>query len=389
MPNANLVVNKNTVLCELHWPKNFETVKVRNGKLRPKNPPSVWPGVPSSQISTPLAPDRNTKCTLSAVRTLKNDEFSIFLLRDTLSFLKLKDELINKQEKLPPSTFAVALDDVILLQSKHCEPGTGIPKFLIKIFQDLSFETYRYGTKFIVSSLSANRINTVKSWSIFDEILRAVNSLQLNNHQKVVLEQISAMSPRCIGEKSYSPEMVVRAFSYFATSRALYLKLRRYFQLPSVRTLTRITSKVSKLDEKKYLNLVFQQVNPNQKLFIIFHDEIYLKKMLYRGGTIFGQSKDNPAELAKTMLGILIHCLNGGPKILLKMIPVSKLQANFLFQQINDVSECVRAAGVDVKAIICDGNRVNQAFFRMFKTVPDKLWLTIDSVYLLYDFVHL
>ena len=41
----------------------------------------------------------------------------------------------------------------------------------------------------------------------------------------------------------------------------------------------------------------------------IFNDEIYVKKMLlYHGGTIFGHSEDNPAALAKTMLGILIYC---------------------------------------------------------------------------------
>ena len=36
--------------------------------------------------------------------------------------------------------------------------------------------------------------------------------------------------------------------------------------------------------------------------------------LLYHGGTKFGQSQDNPAELAKTMLNSLIYCLNGGRK---------------------------------------------------------------------------
>ena len=52
VPNSNLIVSDNTVICELHWPKNFETLKVRGGKLRPKNPPSLWPGIPLSQIPT-------------------------------------------------------------------------------------------------------------------------------------------------------------------------------------------------------------------------------------------------------------------------------------------------------------------------------------------------
>ena len=47
------------------------------------------------------------------------------------------------------------------------------------------------------------------------------------------------------------------------------------------------------------------------------------------------------------------------------------------------------AAGVVVKAIVCDRNRINQSFFRMCKTVPDKPWLAVDGKYLLFDFVHL
>ena len=88
----------------------------------------------------------------------------------------------------------------------------------------------------------------------------------------------------------------------------------------------------------------------------------------YNGGNVFGRSEDDdPSVLAITMLGILICCLNGSPKILLKMIPVSKLQFSFLFQEINTVTQCINVAGVVVKAIIYDGIWVNQAFFACTK----------------------
>ena len=47
IPNANFGVTKETVVCALHWPSGFEEIKV-NGKFRPKEPPSIWPGVSSS-----------------------------------------------------------------------------------------------------------------------------------------------------------------------------------------------------------------------------------------------------------------------------------------------------------------------------------------------------
>ena len=60
MPNANLNVSNNTVIYQQHWPSNFDTIEVHE-KICPKNPPSVWPGIPSSQISAPSAIQRNIK----------------------------------------------------------------------------------------------------------------------------------------------------------------------------------------------------------------------------------------------------------------------------------------------------------------------------------------
>ena len=58
--NTNLTVNNNTVICELHWPKNFEIIKAHGGKLRPKHPPFMWLGIPTSQILTPTTDQRTT-----------------------------------------------------------------------------------------------------------------------------------------------------------------------------------------------------------------------------------------------------------------------------------------------------------------------------------------
>ena len=60
VPNANLNVTNNTVIYQQHGPSNFDTIEV-HGKICPKNPPSVWPDVPSNQIPTPSAVQRNIK----------------------------------------------------------------------------------------------------------------------------------------------------------------------------------------------------------------------------------------------------------------------------------------------------------------------------------------
>jgi hypothetical protein len=77
--------------------------------------------------------------------------------------------------------------------------------------------------------------------------------------------------------------------------------------LLSLSNLTRITSKVCKIDDASFLDSVFKNIEEKQKICIIIHDEVYVKKMmLYHGGTLFGKSLDDPSLLAKTVLGIMI-----------------------------------------------------------------------------------
>ena len=46
-------------------------------------------------------------------------------------------------------------------------------------------------------------------------------------------------------------------------------------------------------------------------------------------------------------------------KFLTRLIPISKLISAFLFEQIDLTVQTVTCLPADVKAIVCDGNRVN------------------------------
>ena len=134
---------------------------------------------------------------------------------------------------------------------------------------------------------------------------------------------IDVMAPQIVGKKIYDTEILMRAFEYFATSRSLYTKLRDGYKLPSVTTLTLLTSKVTKLDDLKFLGEVFNNIEERQRRCIILVDEIYVKTTFsYHGGQLFGIAENNDS-LAKTVVGIMIKCLYGGPTFLLKMIPVT------------------------------------------------------------------
>ena len=77
----------------------------------------------------------------------------------------------------------------------------------------------------------------------------------------------------------------------------------------------------------------------------------------------------------------------GGPKCLWKILPIKEMGADFLFDKINTLLKNLKDAGAKVIAIICDGNRVNQSFFKKIDTInPCR---TKNNLFLLSDFVHL
>ena len=115
-----------------------------------------------------------------------------------------------------------------------------------------------------------------------------------------------------------------------------------------------------------------------------------MKKMvLYHGKQQFGKSVDNPSQLAQTVLGIMLICLNRDPKFLTKLIPISKLTSAFLFEEIELTVQAITFVPADVKAIIWDGNQVNQAFLKLYPTLLEKPRLTEENKHLIFDYVHL
>ena len=89
------------------------------------------------------------------------------------------------------------------------------------------------------------------------------------------------------------------------------------------------------------------------------------------------------------MLGQMIKCLHGGKTFLVSMLPVAKMTANFLHEELTKTMASIEQATGRLKAIMSDAPRPNQACFNKYNTVEGKPWLTIQGTYLLYDFVHL
>ena len=105
---------------------------------------------------------------------------------------------------------------------------------------------------------------------------------------------------------------------------------------------------------------------PIKKNCILLIDGVYVKPILsYHGGQLFGNSVSDNTQLAKSVLAFIV-CLCGGPKFLVKMLPISKLDTDFLYDQSKMLIDQIKDSGGNLVAIICNNNRVNQAFSKDF-----------------------
>ena len=357
------------------------------GKDRPAHPPSVFEGVAPSIIPEQPPPPRTTNRTSCHERNQLPDEMEEFIRKDQFTFESLREALETNKEFSIPFRHLLYDHEVVLMSTQFFE---GIPYFMVRIKDDLRFETYHMGSKVYIGSLNTIRVTIINSWSRLEEALRFLRNREDDHKTEILKQEFEMKRATPIAKKIYSPAVIIRAFEYFCTSRSLYSKLQQDYSLPSIRALTRLTSQVGKLDESGFLKNVFQALPDEQKVCSIIFDEVYVKKaLLYHGGTMFGRALNNPDCLANTVLGIMIACQYGGPVFLSKMLPVSGLDSDYVSEQIRKTRECIKAAGGDARVLICDNNRVNQKFFIMFDRVPKKPWLTKEGLFLLFDFVHI
>ena len=177
IPRQDIPTHRDTVICAKHWPENAEKVCV-NGKLRPRDddPPSIF-DVPKSMLPTPSPAPRGTKRSSAGTRNFHPDELSSWLDMDNIPDLeRMKAEIPNKAKELGTPLFVHAhLPDQIIVQSIDFAEGTGVPRFLLKISSDQSFQAFHFGVRCSIPSLVRNRTTKLTHWSELEEIVRFDN----------------------------------------------------------------------------------------------------------------------------------------------------------------------------------------------------------------------
>ena len=160
-----------------------------------------------------------------------------------------------------------------------------------------------------------NKVTTRKTWPTFHEIVRDLTNVDIDDKKKIFLEQDECMATTMVGKSVYLPEVMTRAFEHFATSRALYGKLTEDYQLPSIRTLSRITLKFANQDDMLFFEKLMLKIDICQRRSIVMIDEVYIKSaLLYHGGIMFGKSANCPEKLTENIFAYMVKFLYSGPE---------------------------------------------------------------------------
>lgn len=415
-------------ICIRHWPENFETIN-RKGHQVPKKPPSIWP-VPNSCCRQTLSKPRNaSQRGVDSESRQKNAEKRRLADQENADIISDFNALEEHCRSLDDLLFKKRDDHILLVEFSDDIPPTHI--FSIIIHENFSVDCFKSNYRVPVRSLlgfSARLEKYSQLRAIIDYVRKyfidptdsavmfgtQLEELLENNTddddelQRRILflcEQLQMLSTDSKGNRySKTPVTFRTALTLFLRSRNCYNELRKTLNLPHPKT---IKSSFGKLgtpgtDEecRKTIEKVFATLEGNQLFIKIMVDEIHVQASIrYRGHHLIGHSVDNPNKAAKTVLGLMLESLFGGPSFMARLLPVFSLDGELLFDQIKKLIKIIHDAGGFVFLVMCDDLRANQKAFSLFREefgAHDVFAVkhpienpNFDILYLLHDPTHL
>ena len=128
-----------------------------NGKWWPVHPPSIFifDGIPAASeyytlyhsTTFPATLLRKTTRTSCHERNTYPDEMNDFTQQQNLTYDSLKEVLFNRTRTFAAQDMAFENDNDNILFVQSVQFWNGIPSFLIKIQNNLKFETFHHGIK--------------------------------------------------------------------------------------------------------------------------------------------------------------------------------------------------------------------------------------------------
>ena len=364
LPNKDFIFSENKRICVHHWPQDFQFKIVKGGAKVPCNPPSIFRGVPDSCIPKTSS---KRKYTSFEERNTVPDELKDFEIMEQIRYESLASRInaefsiemlyvCENVAKKEICIYSADRNEVIHRFSIFIRNAVEVGKFQVTCFSGIR--------KIYVPFLNQN---TVRCWSQLQNVIQFVfNYEDVNEKSKTefVSRQIYLLNQP--SGTAYEISDLMIALNLYSRSRSMYIELRNYFKLPSIRCLQKITSKVDKLSDLEFLTTILKICDGNQKLCSIIFDEVYVRPgFQYCGGKVYGSVVNSTSSPASTILAVMVKCFMGGPKFVFKLFPVCKLDSNFQAAIVHDIIDILKKSGATPVSIIADNSKVNQRTFSM------------------------
>jgi len=408
MPNERktLESKKEIWICASHF--DCEWITIRGGK-RPSQPPSIF-AVPKSCLKQVQESKRTTQKSTAEAR-LQQQQQTINEKDKIISF----ENFVQKINVNAPSFYYIKKEHELSLFSIG-DDGRCVTMFLKFREADSKFgflqlvEAEKKGIEVKKSIFRLQKNNLLHKWSQFKNIISVLSSYDHKPQALVekVIEDLSAITEldhlpnfQFIQEqlqmlnipprgRRYSKNVLVLAAELLSTSPAAYRLLRNsnVILLPHEKL---VRDLMTRSFQDHYIKSLIEKLQPKQRLVNILFDEVKLKRALrFSGGHILGHAANLSQDLATSALVFEMICHYGGPRLVIRIIPVSCLSAEQLKAFLLESASLISNQGGSIVSFICDNCPLNQRAYKLLGG-PGKVSLQPDGseVFLVYDYVHI
>lgn len=415
MPNERRSLDKlkHINVCVHHF--DCEWVTVQGGGKRPTLPPSIFPGVPKSCVKQTSTTPRTTKSATADARSEKQ-------VRDDDFHDKIKDfqTFSNEiQKRYEQYTVYKEEDDLYLSMTDNI--GKKVLQFIhfkqVKSHFGFLFleRVEKIGIEVPKKMFPLQKNSLLSRWTQVNELISAINSHEADSadllkkaiqflklmtdchdlpQYQFVLSQLHMLLSPAKGRR-YDKDVLILAAELHNISPAAYKMLRKSgsIALPSVKLIKQM---LSKCFQDVNLKVLFEQLKPEQRLVNVLFDEVKLTQaMRFTGGHVLGHAQNVTDEseseiLATHALVIEIVSHYGGPRYILRVIPVAKLNAADLEHILLEVARAIVDAGGCPISFVCDNCPTNQGVYGKLGG-PAKVYFESLGryIFLVYDYVHI
>lgn len=388
-------------ICVTHFEGEWKSVQ---GGRKPINPPSIFPGVPKSCLKQTINKPRTTKKTTADTRRKSsevNDKIKTFEEFCTNIKKKYKQYsfVMREREISMFQTDLFGRKVVFFMQFSEVTSPCGFLKLVV---------AESNGIEVSKQELGVARNSLIQKWTDLADVIKKLREYKLTDHDysqkaleylnsmenyleeptfQFILEQLSLLFTHKNGRR-YQKHVLVFAAELFSVSPAAFRLLKRsgMIIMPNEGMIRSLLSKA--MCEENLRNL-FIKLNPKQRLVNILFDEVKLKQSLrFTAGHIQGYAEGKDDILATSALVFEMICHHGGPRYILKIVPVARLNALQLRDHLLDVLNLVREKEGSVISFISDNCSVNVKTYSDMNG-PGQIELDGSTVYLTHDYDHI